>query len=189
MSYDSGFVGNIPISLIVAADLNDCIGKEEELPWSLPSDLSWFREKTRGHACITGSKTQASIIKRIGGPLPGRNTVILTRSKNVDKADVHYAAYPLQALYRSRLIEKSVNSKTKNEEIFVIGGAETYRTLLPEVTRIYLTRVETVVNGDTFMPKDWLNDFILTGETGPHQGKGDEFAYIIQIFKRIPGRI
>jgi dihydrofolate reductase len=66
------------ISIIVAADENNVIGKDNDLIWHLPDDLKFFKQKTSGHAIIMGRKTYESV----GRPLPNRTNIIITRDSN-----------------------------------------------------------------------------------------------------------
>src|SRR4029453_5398433 len=68
------------ISLIVAADELDVIGRDGALPWHLPDDLKRFRALTEGHVVVAGRKTPESIVGRVGRPLPGRTTVVVSRT-------------------------------------------------------------------------------------------------------------
>ena len=145
-------------SMILAADLDGCIGRQNDIPWYLPADLKRFKALTMGHACIVGSKTQASIVARIGKPMPGRHTIVVSRSIE-RQPGVLTIQDPASALR----IGQAIEAKAGGGEVFVIGGAQIYAALLPLVDRIYLTRVATRAGGDTFMPPGWLDGFEQTG--------------------------
>lgn len=155
-------------SLIVAADLNDCIGVNGKLPWHLPGDLAHFRELTTGHVVIAGSSTQESIVEQLGHPLPRRITIVVSRSARSTHGSVVTCHSPELALMTSHAIEAFAGG----DQVFVIGGAQIYAQLLPRVDRIHLTLIHARVNGDAFMPKDWHKDFeqgyASTLQTGPH---------------------
>lgn len=68
------------VSLVVAAADNGVIGRQGDLPWRLRADLRRFKALTMGHTVIVGRKTYESIRSRVGGPLPGRKMVVLTRN-------------------------------------------------------------------------------------------------------------
>ncbi len=119
---------------IAAMSENRVIGAAGKIPWHLPDDFRWFKQKTMGGMLLMGRKTFASI----GRPLPGRRTIVLTRGHlAVPKVETcaHLASLP-----------------EVDGICWVCGGAEIYRLLVPKCERLYLTRVKRDVEGDTFMP-------------------------------------
>jgi len=142
------------ISLIVAADEQNLIGADNALPWYLPEDLKRFKHLTMGHTVVAGRRTHESIVERLGHPLPGRLTIVLTRATGLDDSEtVHYRHNLDEAL-----------AAADQQEVFVIGGAEIYHAALPRVQRIYLTRVFGRFEGDTRLRPDWLDGFTLVAE-------------------------
>jgi dihydrofolate reductase len=138
------------ISMILAADEKGSIGKGGTLPWHLPEDLKRFKALTLGHVVIAGRRTHEDIVRRLGHPLPGRRTIVVSRRTSfVDGPDVEC---------RHRLDD----ALDASDDVYVIGGAEIYRAALPRVTRIYLTRVFGDFNGDTRLDEGWLDGFTLT---------------------------
>lgn len=143
------------VSLIVAADENDTIGRDGGLPWHLPEDLKRFKATTTGHVVIAGRKTHDSIVGRLGHALPGRITIVVTRQpRRHDEEGVIYRPDVISAL-------QTATERESRDEIFVIGGSQIYAAALPYVQRIYLTRVHDEVQGDTRMPDRWLEPFEL----------------------------
>jgi dihydrofolate reductase len=119
---------------IAAMSDNRVIGAAGKIPWHLPEDFRWFKHKTMGGVLLMGRKTFASI----GRPLPGRRTIVLTRSHlEIPKVETcaHLASLP-----------------EISGTFWICGGAEIYRLLVPKCERLYLTRVKRDVEGDTFMP-------------------------------------
>ncbi|GAB1690732.1 dihydrofolate reductase [Krasilnikovia sp. M28-CT-15] len=165
--------------LIVAADDADVIGRADDLPWHLPSDLRRFKELTTGHVMVAGRRTHRSIVDRLGHALPGRCTVVVTSQPQrlspldgvVPQPDVE------SALHAARTIAAFAGDK----QMFVIGGAEVYRQALPHVERIYLTRVHDRVAGDKAMPAGWLAGFQLVTE---ERVLGDALPYSFQTYER-----
>lgn len=131
------------LSHIVAAARNGVIGKDNGLPWDLPEDMKFFREKTKGKALIMGRKTFESV----GHPLPKRLNVIVTRKKDYQ---------PEGAVVVSSLDEAINYCKDKTneygEEIFIIGGGEIFKNSMDKVDIIYLTRIHQDFNGDVKYP-------------------------------------
>lgn len=130
----------MPLSIIAAMSENGVIGCHNQLPWHLPNDLQYFRQRTMGHWIIMGRKTFESI----GKPLPGRRNIVLTHNKNFNVQNC-MVAYSLD-------MALSISSVSENEEVFIIGGASVYRAALPICDRIDLTIVHTNLEGDAFFP-------------------------------------
>lgn len=127
------------ISLIVAMDQNRVIGKNNELPWHLPADLQYFKKVTMGHPIIMGRKTFESI----GRVLPGRENVIVTRNQDF-KAEGSVVLHDIEQI--------KTFADSRDEEVFVIGGAEIFKEILPVTDRLYITEIHETFEGDTFFP-------------------------------------
>jgi len=126
------------ISIIVAMAKNRVIGNKGQLPWQLPEDLRRFKELTMGQTLLMGRKTFESI----GGPLPGRKIIVLSRNPSYRAAGCTMAGDL-----------KSGIASADGDELFICGGGEIYRQALPLAERIYLTELEHEVVGDTFFPE------------------------------------
>jgi dihydrofolate reductase len=150
----------VRVSMIVAATADEVIGHDDDLPWHLPDDLRRFKALTSGHVVVVGRKTHESIVKRLGKPLPGRISVVVTRDPRPGDGPVVYQPTVAAALSVARAIEEFAG----RDEVFVIGGAQVYAEALPGVDRVYLTRVQLDVDGDTRMPAGWLDGFALVDE-------------------------
>ena len=116
--------------------INRVIGCRGRIPWHLPEDFRWFKRTTLGHVLVMGRRTFESI----GRPLPGRETVVLSRS-GFDFPGVRTVA---------SLDE--IDLAHEPREVFVCGGAQVYAAALPWCSDLFLTRLEMVVEGDTFFP-------------------------------------
>ena len=163
------------ISLVVAAAENEVIGRDGALPWYLPADLRRFRELTTGHVVVMGRLTYESIIARLGHPLDGRTSVVIS-STLPDPADerVVVSGSVESALAQAARLAAGAGSG----ELFVAGGESVYRQVLPSADRIYLTRVHAEVAGDRRMPDRWLAGFELVSRqdaTDPGSGTGYSF--------------
>lgn len=160
------------LALIVAAAKNGVIGRNNQLPWHLPQDLKYFKAITLGKPVIMGRKTYESI----GKPLPGRTNIVVTRSREWIAADGVIVTNSFeQALAEAQILVAS--DRLASDEVMVIGGAEIYRSALPFVDRIYLTRVAVEPEGDAFF--DALNepDWVLESNMA-----GDELASVSHEF-------
>jgi len=124
------------IKAIVAMAENRVIGQGGTIPWHLPEDFKFFKATTIGHAILMGRKTYESI----GKPLPGRENIVLSRTMPET-----YGVTVIRSL--DDLIEP-----TDGKDLFVIGGEEIYRLLLPRVQELYVTKVPRTIEGDTHFP-------------------------------------
>jgi len=129
------------LSLLVAADENNVIGKDNQLPWHLPSDLRYFRNQTWGMPILMGRKTFESI----GKPLPGRKSIVITRNQQWK----HEGVTVVHSLEEAMEAARSFDVK----EIFVIGGAAIFSSAFPAANRIYLTRIHHRFDGDVVFPE------------------------------------
>ena len=142
------------ISLIVAVSRNGAIGLNNQLPWYLPEDLKYFKSVTMGKPLIMGRKTFDSI----GRPLPGRANIVLTRDPQWTSDGVKVVQSVEQALVAGEIACEAADV----DEIMVIGGEQIYRMTLDLADRIYLTQVDTDVEGDAFFPDIDLNNWSQT---------------------------
>lgn len=133
------------VSLIVAAAENNVIGIENKMPWHIPEDFKHFKTLTMGKPCIMGRKTFESIVAQLGKPLPGRTSLVVSRSGFAHDGAVVCGSLA-DAISEAR--------KISDGEIMVIGGAQIYVQALEQnlVDRIYLTRVHQSPDGDAFFP-------------------------------------
>lgn len=128
------------ISQIVAVSLNNVIGINNGLPWKMPDDTAYFKNKTMGHHVVTGRKNYEAE----GKALPGRVNLVLTRNR-------HFQIPDGEVFHK---IEDAIEfaKKAEEDELFIVGGEEIYNLAMPLTDRIYLTRIHTKVEGDTYYP-------------------------------------
>ena len=127
------------ISLIAAMDKNRVIGKDGKLPWHMPKDMKFFRDTTKGKTVIMGRKTYESI----GRPMPNRINIIITRDND----------YKVEGCIVVHSIDEALKAAGNVEEVMVIGGSQIYKEFLPKANRIYLTKIDAEVEGDTYFPE------------------------------------
>ena len=125
-----------PWIAVAAMSENRVIGRGGVIPWHLPEDFRWFKRLTMGHTLVMGRKTFESI----GRPLPGRQTIVLSRSAR---------EIPGTTTVRS---PDEIDPAATGEKIFICGGAEIYGQLLPRCSELFLTTVKKAVEGDRFFP-------------------------------------
>lgn len=131
------------ISLIAALTQNRVIGKNNDLPWSLPDDMKYFMETTMNHHVIMGRKNWDSIPVKFR-PLPKRVNIVVTRQGSFSAPGANVVNNLADAL--------ALAADAKEPEVFVIGGAEIYHLALPQAHRLYLTEIQTKLAGDTYFP-------------------------------------
>lgn len=142
------------LSHIVAASENNVIGVENDLPWHIPEDLKYFKDKTSGKIIIMGRKTFESFPNN--RPLPNRLHIVISRNK----------AYQQHGVIVVHSIDQAIEESKKytdkyGEEVFIIGGGEIYKQSLSKINKIYITRVHKKVQGDTVYPEVDVNQFQL----------------------------
>ena len=138
------------ISLIAALTENHVIGKNNDLPWHLPDDMKYFMQTTKGHVVIMGRKNYESLPPKFR-PLPDRLNIVISRQKNF----IAPGCTVVNSLDAAIRIAKSANEK----ELFIIGGAEIFELSMSIADRLYLTEINTELDGDTYFPqvdkKNW----------------------------------
>ena len=142
------------ITLVVAASENNAIGLNNQLLWHLPKDMRFFKNTTWGMPILMGRKTFESMGSK---PLNGRLNMISTRNKNWVNEEVTVLHTMDEAI--------ALATKYSYNELLVIGGGEIYEMALPLAQKIWLTRVHTTIQGDTFFPtlgSDWERISTLT---------------------------
>lgn len=159
------------LALIVAMDQQGVIGLNNDLPWKLSADLQYFRRITMGKPLIMGRNTHESI----GRPLPGRLNIVVTHQQN----------YQVTGCVVVHSIEAAIKYCSDAEEVMVMGGAALYAQLLPQVARIYLTRVQANVNGDTWFPEmDWQQWQLIDKQAHAADAK-NQFDYSFEVYDRL----
>ena len=128
------------LTLIAALDLDNGIGKENQLLWHLPDDFQHFKHLTMGHCVIMGRKTLESLPKL----LSKRTHIVLSRDKNYQRE---------HCIMVSSIQEAIAVAHEQDEHPFVIGGGEVYKLALPYATTLELTRVQAHFQADTFFPE------------------------------------
>ncbi|AEO08503.1 dihydrofolate reductase [Buchnera aphidicola str. Ak (Acyrthosiphon kondoi)] len=126
------------VSLIAAMSKNLVIGYNNKIPWYLPEDLKWFKQKTINKSVIMGRLTWESI-KR---PLPTRKNIVIS-SNEIKKKGIIWADSISNALISAKY----------NKEIMVIGGSKIYKKMLFYANKLYLTHIDINIIGDAYFPK------------------------------------
>jgi dihydrofolate reductase len=163
------------ISLIAAASTNNAIGKDNKLLWHLPNDMKFFRNTTWGMPVIMGRKTYDALA---GEPLPGRFNFVITRSREWDPQ------HEKVKVVGSLAAAVAAAGDTDAKEVFVIGGGEIYHQSMAIADKIYMTRVHTVVEGDTYFPVIDEGQWQLTSNLDFPADEKHAYAYSFQVWER-----
>ena len=143
--------------MILAMDLDGCIGKENGLPWRLRSDMLRFKRLTlgQGNSAVLMGRTTWETIPEMYRPLVDRINIVVTRNReySLDNADVVYS------------IEDGIeHAKSKNcDECWIIGGANVYEQCRDMVEEVHLTSVETSNSGDVkvgLFGDEWTREIV-----------------------------
>ncbi|MFC4769677.1 dihydrofolate reductase [Effusibacillus consociatus] len=158
------------ISMIVAMDSKRGIGKNNQLLWHIPEDLRYFKKVTTGKTVVMGRKTYESI----GQPLPNRINIVLTKDMNF-KPDGCLVFHSIEDL---------LSSKYAEEELFIVGGAEIYKLLLPMANKLYITRVEGNFDADTYFPEFDSHGWELVSTTDQAVDSNNPYEYRFEVYER-----
>lgn len=139
------------LSLIVAMTKNRVIGLDNQMPWHLPVDLAWFKQNTLGKSVIMGRKTFESI----GKPLPKRRNIVLSRT-----------AVAIDGVEIVTSLEQALALVKDETEVMIIGGGQLFAEMIVRADRLYLTEIDTILEGDTYFPvinsEEWQVSFMQT---------------------------
>lgn len=162
------------ISLVAAVARNGVIGRGNTLPWHLPEDLKRFKALTMGHPVIMGRKTFDSIVAMLKKPLPGRTSIVISRSPGALRLSPDWTTVrPVATL------DEAIRQAQADAPIHVIGGAQIYELALPHATRLYMTEVLSDVAGDAHFPQwdrsQWQE---VSREHGPAAPEGLQYDFV-----------
>ncbi len=172
----------IKTAIIVAVSENNIIGKEQNLPWRLSDDLKNFKEKTLHHAIIMGRKTFQTFPK----PLPKRQHIIISRNNSAGFGEIENSQFT-NSLGNAISLAKEYAQNNAQNEVFVIGGGEIYKQSLENnlIDVIYLTRVHTYTQGDTFFPEINLEKYTEISKISFLKNEKNEFDFDIIVLEKI----
>ena len=160
------------VSCIVATANDNVIGKDNDIPWYLPADLSYFKKTTTGHHIIMGKNCYYSI----GRPLPKRTNVILTKDPFFIVSNCIIAHSIPEAL--------EIANNNGEEEAFIVGGAKVYEQTINLWDKIYLTNVDLDVEGDVYFPKLDFSEWDLIYEESHSKDEKNPHDYTFLIYER-----
>jgi len=161
------------ISLVVAASENNVIGKSNQLLWHLPKDMKFFKNVTWGMPVVMGRKTFESMGSK---PLSGRKNIVITRQPGWNAEGVSV----VNSVDAAAELAEGLNYK----EIFIIGGGEIYMIAFDRANKIYMTRVHTEIEGDTYFPVIEKDDWALVNKTDNPADEKHAYAYSFQLWEK-----
>jgi len=161
------------ISAIVACATNRIIGMDNDLPWHLPGDLKWFKQKTNGRHIIMGRKSFESLPK----PLPNRVNIVITR----DRSYYHSGAIIVHSIDEAL----AHAHQEREEEAFILGGGKIYTQTKELWDRLYLTEVHASPDGDTYFPQIDQSLFQVTFEEHHEADDRNQYDYTFKILERV----
>ena len=165
------------VSLIAAVADNGVIGKDNDLIWSLPDDMSFFKASTSGRHVIMGRRNYESIPHKFR-PLPGRPNIVMSRNSEYDSGGAALVTSLEDALEIARAAGES--------EAFIIGGGQIYTMALDArvVDTMYITHVHGEPLGDAFFPEFDSTQWTLTVLDDHPADDRHEFSFTICKYDR-----
>src|SRR5687767_14965016 len=164
--------GGVILSLLLAASENNVIGKDNKLPWHLPNDLKYFKNLTWGMTVVMGRKTYDSF----NNLLTGRINIVITRNKDWKAKGVEVVHTIEDAI--------ALAKKSAVKEIFIIGGAEIFNSVLDRADRIYLTRIHHEFVGDAFFPAVNEEEWKLVKNRDCPADEKNPYPHSFQVWER-----
>ena len=145
----------VRVALIAAVAANGVIGADGGMPWEFPEDMRHFKRTTTGHPVIVGRRTYESIAADVGGPLPGRTNVVLSRSE----LDLPPAVVVAESVEEALTAAAEAAAERGVDTVYVAGGGRVYEQFLPLADELVLTEIHEAYAGDTgfpeFDPAEW----------------------------------
>ena len=154
------------ISIIVAMTKNKVIGKDNEMPWHLSDDLKNFKKLTLGKTVIMGRLTYDSI----GRPLPNRKNIVLSRSLKDKQVNVLSS------------VEEALDITSSEEEVFIIGGQDIYLQTIKKATKLYITMINSEIEGDKFFPNIDLSQWKIIDSLAYSKGEFNSHDFTARVY-------
>lgn len=161
------------ISLVVAVSTNNAIGKNNQLLWTLPNDMKFFKNKTWAMPVVMGRKT----FEALGKPLNGRFNIVITKQKDFKPEGTTV----VDSLEEAIRIAYAADYK----EVMIIGGGQIYKQSMPIADTLYLTRVDAELEGDTSFPEIDTKEWEMISQETHMADEKHAYAYHFQVWSRI----
>ena len=163
------------LNLIVACAKNRVIGNKGAMPWHIPQELAHFKRLTSGCPVIMGRNTWDSILTSLGKPLPGRQSIVLTRNP----------AWQAEGATVAHDMTSALAAACGAPRAWVIGGAQVYAQALPYVSECHVTEIQAEFEGDAYFaqlpPAQWQ-----TIQRTPHAALPPSgLAFDVVVYQRV----
>lgn len=170
------------LSIISAVSRNGAIGKNNRLPWKMPSDLRRFKELTGGHPLVLGQGTYISLPIK----LEKRAVIVFSRKERPRMLEVRGAnVFFTDSLEEIMPVVRESMPDISDDEIFIGGGEGIYKAFMPMCRRMYITEVHCdIVGADTFFPPIERNEWTITQELTFEPQTGDEYGSTFRVYER-----
>ena len=160
------------LSSIVAVSKNGVIGKDNKLPWRLPAESAYFRSTVKGHPVITGRRNYESM----GRPMPDCLNIVVTAQPDFEVPKPHIVVHSVEDALALPEVKKA-------DEVFILGGQTIYEQTMDKIDKLYLTKVDAKVEGDTFFKYD-ENDWELVWSKKHPADNDNAYAFNMLVFER-----
>ncbi len=162
------------MNIILAADRNWGIGKDNDLLIHIPGDLKYFKDRTAGKTVVMGRKTLESLPG--GKPLPNRRNIVLTRRSDyrIEGAEVVNSVEELLTLIRLH------DNTLDTDDIFIIGGADIYKQMMPYCDKFYITKIDADLPADRyFVDLDKIDELEVTWSSPTEEYNGTTYRHFL----------
>jgi dihydrofolate reductase len=160
--------------MIAAIGQNGVIGRDQSLPWRIPSDFAWFKWQTLGKPIIMGRKQ----FETVGRPLPDRTNIVITRRKDFAPDGVMVVDSPEAALLAAQQLSPG------DGEIMIIGGGQIYHRFMKLADRLYITHVHLAPHGDVFFPDIAADEWVVVDQPELEPDPRDQATYRVKVYER-----
>ncbi|MEJ6400654.1 dihydrofolate reductase [Nicoliella lavandulae] len=160
------------IAFVWAESKNGTIGNHGGLPWKMPADMHHFKETTINHRILAGRSTYNSF----GRPLPKRINMVLT---NHDQSE-----FDDQVVVFNSLDQFLADYRENGDDVYVVGGAQVFKALLPYVDVLYRTVIDAAIDGDTKMPPIDYHKFKLVSQTHYAPDAKNQYPYTFETYQK-----
>lgn len=167
------------ISIIVSIANNGCIGGNNTLLWKQSDDLKRFKSLTTNHIVIMGQKTFESI----GRALPNRCNIVVSNDKDFNPTGC-FIARSIDEAIDNALLKSCDGWNGIENEIFVMGGGSIYKQFLPHANKLYITRINCEIEGDTYFPNIGEDEWKIISKESFKKDEKNEYDYIYEIYER-----
>ncbi|GLQ54565.1 dihydrofolate reductase [Devosia nitrariae] len=167
---------SVKIAMIAAVAENGVIGRDQTIPWRIPSDMAYFKRTTMGKPIVMGRKQYETV----GKPLPGRTNIVVTRQTDYRPDGVIVMNDLETAIARAKTIAEADGVG----EVMILGGGEIYRQAMPLADRLYISHVALSPDGDVTFPAIDPDHWRIVDELAVPPSEKDAAAFRVKVYER-----